>query len=150
MTGARAPCPVCGQCRTYTAAKSARFAERHNSKCRRCANRGRNKKTLTLGFWEQEFNVIKRAAINRKKKYWNLSIADIHDVWERQDGKCAMTGLPMRKVPRTWSIDRIDNYCGYTPGNIQLVLKQVNMMRGSLTVDEFTEYCRNIANRSKK
>lgn len=129
---------------------SARRAERLGKKCHKCANQDTNSKPRRLGFSEAELHTIKIAAANRGKS-WNLSIADIHDLWEKQDGRCALTGAQMRKAPRTWSIDRIDNSCGYTPDNIQLVLKQVNMMRGSLSVEDFTELCRAVAAyRSKK
>jgi hypothetical protein len=137
---ARAMCPACGQYRSYTIAAAARRAERKGKRCHRCANQNKNNKTHILGFSEAEFNSIKTTAKNRKK-YWDLSITDIHDLWEAQDGKCAMTGAPLQKVPRTWSIDRLDNACGYTPSNVQLVLKHVNMMRGSLTPDDFVTAC---------
>lgn len=139
----RALCPSCGQYRTYSSLVSARRAERRGLRCHKCANHKKNQQELVLGFSEAEFNNIKRTARGRKK-YWNLSIADLHDIWERQDGKCAMTGAAMRKYPRTWSVDRIDNACGYTPGNVQLVLKEVNMMRGPLDVQAFVTWCQTI------
>ena len=148
MSSPRALCPSCGQYRDYSCARAARRAELRGKRCHKCANHKKNQQDLVLGFSEAEFNSIQRTARGRKK-YWNLSIADLHDIWERQDGKCAMTGAAMRKYPRTWSVDRLDNYCGYTPGNIQLVLKQVNMMRGSLSVEEFAAYCQAVvSNRS--
>ena len=136
----KALCAGCGKLRAYSSKEKAKSAERRGIRCKSCANALKNYKPRRMGFSEAEFNQIKMAAQSRKK-YWNLSLTDIHDAWERQNGTCTMTGVPMRKAPRTWSVDRIDNSCGYTPGNIQLVLKHINMMRGSLSVEDFVELC---------
>lgn len=137
---ARAVCPSCGASRRYSSHTAARRAERVGRRCQSCANSKKNERPRVLGFSEAELNSI-RASAGRRGKDWKVSIADIHDLWERQDGKCALTGIPMRKAPRTWSIDRIDNTCGYEPSNIQLVLKDINMMRGALDIPAFVEFC---------
>lgn len=139
MTEAKAVCPKCGKSRTYSSDSYARFAERRGVQCKPCANLAWKKH----GFLTGEFKHIRNRA-RQRNKYWNLSLADVSNAWDRQNGKCALSGLPMVKTPRTWSIDRIDNSCGYTPGNIQLVLKSINMMRGPLSVEEFTELCQAI------
>lgn len=142
---ARALCPRCGQYRNYYSAAAARRAEARNTQCRPCTNVERNTQPLVLGFSESEYNVIKDAA-RRRGKSWDMTLADLHDLWEKQDGRCALTGTPMQKTPRTWSMDRIDNSCGYAPANIQLVLKHVNMMRGSLPTEIFVEVCQAVTN----
>jgi hypothetical protein len=146
---ARALCPVCGRYRSYSSAAAARRAEKAGKRCQPCANKKKNERPRVLGFSAAEFAAIKEAA-RRRGKSWSIYITDIHDLWEQQDGKCAMTGTPMNKAPRTWSIDRIDNACGYTRTNIQLVLKHVNMMRGPLDEETFVELCEAIYNHRSK
>lgn len=51
------------------------------------------------------------------------------DLYKRQDGKCALTGVEMTHVFnnfRSMSVDRIDSSQGYIPGNVQLVCQFIN------------------------
>ncbi len=146
---ARALCPSCGQYRDYSCDRAARRAERQGRKCHTCANHKKNLAPRVFGFSEAEFNGIRRLA-KRRKKVWDFTLTNLHDLWEQQDGRCAMTGEPMRKAPRSWSLDRIDNACGYVPGNVQLVLKRVNMMRGTLSAEVFVSTCKEISKHRSK
>lgn len=47
------------------------------------------------------------------------------------------------------SIDRINSDIGYEEGNIQWVDKRINMMKGSLSNEEFIELCTKVANYNK-
>ena len=56
------------------------------------------------------------------------------DLWEKQQGKCAITDLPMvHKFNQlnSVSIDRIDSSKGHVRGNIQLICQAVNLMKNS-------------------
>lgn len=80
-----------------------------------------------------------------------LNLQDVIDLWVKQKGLCALSGLPMKiglhnkgslRVP---SIDRIDSGIGYEVGNVQLLCWGVNLMKQDLTVKDFRFYCRKIA-----
>jgi len=43
------------------------------------------------------------------------------------------------------SIDRYDNNKGYVSGNIRLVCLAVNMMKYTMDLDEFVQWCKFIA-----
>ena len=75
-------------------------------------------------------------------------------LWEKQRGRCALTGLPMTwqiatrediangyGLGRNVSVDRIDNARGYVKGNIRLICSQLNYMRGSLSDNDFILWC---------
>ncbi len=47
------------------------------------------------------------------------------------------------------SIDRIDSNIGYEEGNIQWVDKRINMMKGSLSNEEFIELCTKVSEYNK-
>lgn len=76
---------------------------------------------------------------------WALVLADLEMLWKKQNGRCALSGEELYKNPKTWSIDRLDNSCGYFPDNIQLTSVPINMMRGSLPVEKFISYCQQVA-----
>ena len=70
-------------------------------------------------------------------------------LWNKQDGCCAMSGITMihpydvkntRDKLLTASLDRIDNAKGYVKGNVQFVLKHLNLMRHTLTVSEANHF----------
>lgn len=64
----------------------------------------------------------------------NISITYIVSLWYKQNGKCALSGIPMSTMFKTIdcvSIDRIDRTIGYIEGNIQLVCRWVNFGKNS-------------------
>lgn len=76
------------------------------------------------------------------------------ELWDKQRGLCAITGVPMtwgstdksdmrkgKGLGRAVSIDRINNAQTYRKGNIQLVCAQVNYMRSSLSIEDFVAWC---------
>lgn len=70
-----------------------------------------------------------------------------------QEGKCALSGLPIGWAEvgslHTASIDRIDSKVGYLKENVQLLHKDVNMMKQSFSQDYFIEMCSSIADKVK-
>lgn len=85
-----------------------------------------------------------------------IDAIDVLGMFIRQDGMCAITGLPMEwkrpvrlrvgqknlKVP---SIDRIDSSRNYTIDNVHLVMSVVNIMKNDLPLPAFVQMCRRIA-----
>ncbi len=75
-------------------------------------------------------------------------------LWDKQRGRCALTGIPMTWLAnrredigngyglgRNVSVDRIDSARGYVKGNLRLVCSQLNYMRGSLEDPDFVLWC---------
>ena len=65
-------------------------------------------------------------------------------VFEKQDGKCAISGLPLEKflrsipnTPLTVSIDRIDSSRGYMMDNVQLVCHCINLAKNKYDPEVF-------------
>lgn len=77
---------------------------------------------------------IKQNAARRHLTF-SLDADVLNNVLLRQQGLCAMSGIILTE--ENISIDRIDNTVGYEPGNIQLVTKNMNFMRGPLSLEEF-------------
>lgn len=68
------------------------------------------------------------------------------ELWKKQDGRCAVTGVPMTyiaaqgSVGTNVSIDRIDSRFGYIPDNIRLVCKAINLMKHEMTDKELLQW----------
>lgn len=91
------------------------------------------------------------------------------DLWNKQEGKCALSGLPMtisksytfkdrRDKPnkvgkaryiQTASLDRINPNKGYVEGNVRWTHIAPNIMRSGMTDDEFYHYIESIYNHKR-
>jgi len=90
-------------------------------------------------------NCYKRA----NKFGWNydLSLRILAQLWIKQNGRCAVTGIIMspesgdndNKNPYRISVDRIDNYGGYTEDNIRLTTHWANNAKSTWPEDLFVE-----------
>lgn len=102
---------------------------------------------------------IKQNAKNRSKNgreiEVNLTSEYLAELYEKQNGKCAITGLPIeasitntKNRGRVWtaSVDRIDSSKGYIEGNVQWLHKDINRMKWDLDTDKFIELCKLVAN----
>ena len=153
---------ICSSCKQYK--DSDKFSKNTQNKTRNCLNyvckdcystiykKSRIEKTIA-----NELDSILKARFNdakqRAKKhniYNDLVIEDLYELWNKQNGKCALSGINMTthsyigRISTNISIDKIDPTKGYTKSNIQLVCSTVNMMKGSLTMPEFIFFCKNI------
>lgn len=91
---------------------------------------------------------------NTKERRKHLSAGILLDMLKGQDGKCALSGIPMTcvriKGERLWSnasIDRIRHGEEYTPDNIRLVLSAVNRFRMDIDDDIYIRVCNAVANK---
>ena len=77
---------------------------------------------------------------------------DIFESYEKQKGKCAISGIEMTYITgakkgyiaHNASIDRIDSSMGYTKENVQLVCTIINFMKSNLSQEELVFYCEQI------
>lgn len=87
-----------------------------------------------------------------------LTLESVLTIYEQQEGKCAITKLPLtfikvpglKKVNTNLSIDKINPTEGYTLENIQLVCHHVNIMKNILSMDELKDWCQNILTTKEK
>lgn len=91
---------------------------------------------------------------------FELTIEFLESLYERQGGKCALTGVPIhfgghspgqssrpksgKFVCPTASLDRIDSLKTYLDGNVQWVHKDLNLMKMDFPQDEFFEWCKRV------
>ena len=81
---------------------------------------------------------------------FNITLDYIKELWNKQNGICALSGIPMTyllkegRIPTNISIDKIDRTKGYTIGNIQLVCMACNQIKSDLTEEEMYNFCKKI------
>ena len=94
----------------------------------------------------------KTRALKKKLKY-SITTDDLEELYFRQSGLCAISGLKMTTISGrrhrsnsfVMSLDRIDSEKGYTKDNIQLVCWQANRMKDCLSWDEFKFWIKTIS-----
>lgn len=93
-----------------------------------------------------------------KTKEFNITIEEVYNIWIQQDKKCNLSGLDISfeniniKTTKqrfdlvcTASLDRINSNKGYIPGNIQLVHKDINMIKNIYEQNYFIKLCKAVA-----
>lgn len=80
-----------------------------------------------------------------KKNKYEVAIAtqDLLDLWEKQEGKCAISHYLMTYAETGLfgvSVDRIDSNKGYIRGNIQLVCQAINFAKNKYSNEKMLEF----------
>ena len=131
--------------------------------CKYCQIQKTKKYTSTLnGFIKKIYKDMYHNAEKRAKKLnIELTVEDIHELYEKQNGFCAISGLNLTHETYAYkdkehiinrlniSIDRINSNLGYTKDNIQLVAAIVNRMKTDLPDPEFIKICSIITENNK-
>ena len=149
----------------------ARHLDRGYSKsCLKCANQKlSNGKVSCIGdipesFWKEFMRKAtgERARESRRKLKFNITLEDAWALYKKQDGKCALSGLPIgfciecsldkkghkKHWKHTASLDRIDSTKNYDIENVQWVHKDINIMKNIYEQQYFIQICTLIAERS--
>lgn len=89
-----------------------------------------------------------RSKVARSGREVAIDRTHLMDLWEQQNGLCALSGLPMdikRASLKRVSLDRIDSAKGYSHDNIQLVCQFANLAKGNNTSQELKAILKEIS-----
>tara|TARA_A100001011_G_scaffold291235_1_gene302807 strand:+ start:238 stop:801 length:564 start_codon:yes stop_codon:yes gene_type:complete len=96
----------------------------------------------------------------RKGRHNDLSLECLKDLWDKQNGKCTLTGwdliLPKdssvsgdsKSIYRA-SVDRIDSSKGYTIENIRFIAVIANYCKNTFSDKDVVLFCKAVANNLK-
>lgn len=130
---------------------TARGADLRQGKIKTCGCRtGIKTKRNWQGFGKISKTYWSSLVRNAKSRKIELKITpkDIENLYDKQDGKCYYTGIPisLQVSDHTASIDRINNDRGYIKGNICWAHKNINRMKSSFSKEDFILLCKQVAN----
>lgn len=96
-------------------------------------------------FWNTQF--LRKA--KKRGISVNISLTDAEKLFVQQQGRCALSGMPIKLRPfkeLDASIDRIDSYSDYNINNVQWIHKDINRMKSKLDEETFFLICNTINN----
>lgn len=89
---------------------------------------------------------------NSNKYPCDITVEDLILLYEKQEGRCALSGIEMRvgskrnsdgsNNPHGISVDRIDNSMPYTIENVWLICMSLNQFKNSYSLDTFFDIIR--------
>jgi hypothetical protein len=82
---------------------------------------------------------------------FSLTTGYLQELWDKQQGKCALSGADLGYIGSGWSsasVDRIDPAGGYVEGNVQWVCWRVNDAKANMNNQDFINMCAAIAGTS--
>jgi len=126
---------VCGN--TYTA-RTSQLTSGHTRSCGCLHGQDRSYEDIPTKFMSKYLSSSKKRHLK-----FELEAKDVWNKYVAQDKKCALSGVDISFDGNvTASIDRINSSLGYVVGNIQIVHKQVNLMKHVMDNNELLEWCR--------
>lgn len=147
-------------CGNTTTAYTAKLVNGHKTSCG-CQKSTRAKRLRRFGRAHPLFkghggisgSVWRRIVSTAKHRGipFDLTIEAAWDLFDRQKGRCALTGVELHFAEssaelnaglNTASLDRIDSRLGYRSDNVQWVHTVVNQMKWDHDQDRFIAWCR--------
>lgn len=153
-------CPDCGKEIQYKWNCELKVANERNSICKSCRTTRANKSPKRLNklsdnpFWKGYEDIpqswfSKYFQRSNRHRTGTITIQDVWQLYLKQGKKCALTGVPLsfEKTDKGYSasIDRIDSKQEYVLSNIQLVHKDVNLMKNHFNQEYFIDVCKKVA-----
>jgi len=114
---------------------------------------GKNSKTFN-GYETITGSIVNRFQKGAKQRGIEFTVTAkyLYELFISQNECCSLSGIKLILPTNskgankgTASLDRVDSSKGYIEGNLQWVFKPLNIMKNTLTQDEFIELCRKIA-----
>lgn len=146
-------CPQCHSVQTYGRLRFARDRDRKGQLCRTCKWDDRYTHLTQFEIPTSWFNKYRLGAKGRGLEF-SIVEQDVFEKLEKQGYKCALSGQDIsfktrRGKSHRASIDRIDSSKGYIRDNIQIVAKELNMMKLDHSQADFIELCKKVAEYNK-
>jgi hypothetical protein len=158
---------TCSTCNSILKLNTDNFYKRIDSitgfqhRCKNCLKKDPNRYDRLLKkddldyYLKDRFYGAKNRAINKEIEF-NLSLDYLKELWNKQNGKCALTGINMDhtilegKIKTNGSIDKINPSLGYSKDNIQFVCNIINIMKSDMSIEQLINFCKLIISNNER
>jgi len=143
-------CTVCGTEKPVEA-----FPSRRGATCSVCNGRlNRERHGRSPEVWCSYLVVQARSNAKKTGREFDITGEQVYELWEKQAGLCALTGLPMQHHPAysdmNASMDRKEGSIGYVINNVQLVCWRINEMKNDQPEHQLLWWARALVANDKK
>lgn len=144
--------------------RTSELIKNNKIKCFDCCPSHKTKRYKEVGLISSQFLSDIKSNAKQRSLEFNLTMEELWELYQKQNGKCALSGIELILLPVfysasiranaristtrreiTASVDRIDSNIGYTIDNVQFVHKAINIMKGSLSDSDFINISKAIA-----
>ena len=80
----------------------------------------------------------------------NIDIKFLSELYEKQNGNCFYTDLPINFDDGSASLERVNSKIGYEESNVVWVHKNVNIMKRDLSYEDFYNVCKLVVENKKE
>ena len=157
-------CHICGKylpVEEFGISNHYPYRNNRDARCRKCRTKqsANNKKSYTeetslYKILQMRFLCARERALRNGLEF-NITKQYLKDLWDKQNGLCAITNIPMTykhcngRTLTNVSVDQINPHKGYVIGNVQLVCMAVNQMKSDLSMEELYMFCEAILKNKK-
>ena len=132
---------------------AARLLQGNTNACKSCCRNSAGEHGKILNFLRKTKYNAKGRGISFSEE---IDSVFIENLYEKQGRLCAISGVPISFLDKwkdkkgfTCSLDRKDSSKPYLPDNVHLVHKVVNMMKWTLSLEDFMEWNRIISEHNR-
>jgi hypothetical protein len=121
--------------------------------CRLCASQRNKSKYLMYSKVDTLRRIFTKSQQSARYRgiEFDISLETLENIFTKQNGKCFYSGHTLEFEPGTrnkLTLDRIDSSKGYTHDNVVLCSYVVNIMKGSMSVNEFADIIIDLSKKS--
>lgn len=157
-------CFICGEYLDENCFGNSEHYKYRNHKDKRCTKckTVQNKLARTNYSDEQRLDKILRSRLDgalrratKKNIPFEIGLDLIRDLWNKQEGKCAISSIDMTyeldsgRIYSNVSIDQINPSKGYTKDNIQLVCMSINQLKSDFDMATVLKICNGIISNAR-
>lgn len=157
--GDKLKCLICGESKfpdefdkhSYYAIRGHR-----DGRCKECKRKQNLEARANYSNDRKLYTVLQARVLNAKERAKRKNIPCtitkefIMDLWKKQEGKCAISKIPMTceldqgRIFTNASIDQIQQGRGYTEDNVQLICMAVNQLKSDWDMDTVLYICNQV------
>ena len=146
-----------GQYHSYCKACNAERAKEWRTRNPNYKGSGRNslvpkEDRLLMSAIRARLGEAKQRIVKYGLEQTTLTDLELYDLYQKQNGKCALTGVDMvveKQSPLCLSLDQKEPRKGYTLDNVQWVCWAANRAKGDLSMIDFLGMCECVVNYQK-
>lgn len=162
--GGKLKCFICGKWldpENFDTHSQYEYRNHKDKRCKQCKRKQNLEARANYSDEQKLYKIVQdrwlaaRSRAEKKNIPFTITKDDILELWENQNGKCAISNIPMTfeidngRVFTNVSVDQKNPGQGYTKENTQLICQAVNQLKSDWDMDTVLYICKSITENYK-